>query len=115
MAFTVGDQAVVDADPDMAGSIIFVAFEELNAVCEELRQAVELYNEATARVKTAAEKLASNWEGEAREAFVSSQQQSCKWYEMISGVALRAGVSVREVLGMYRDAEQRIGNIVRGG
>ncbi len=110
-----GDQAGVDADPDMAGSVIFVAFEELNAVCEELRQAVELYNEATARVKTAAEKLASNWEGEAREAFVISQQQSCKWYEMISGVALRAGVSVREVLGMYRDAEQRIGNIVRGG
>ena len=100
--------------PDMSNTVIFVQFAEMISVCEALAKAVEYYNSACDRVKNAAERVAAGWEGDAKEAFVASQQEACTWYDTISQVALAASRCVRDAQGIYKEAEERLVGIMRG-
>ena len=97
------------------GMKLFVQMVELLQASAKMNEAMERYNEAKEAVQKAAETLASNWEGDAREAFWANQQEAYGWYSQIMLVVLEIIDLVKKVAQEYRDAEDRIKSIVSGG
>jgi len=87
---------------------------ELTQAAAKMNEAMEVYNEAIDAVKSAAADLASKWEGDAQKSFVTNQDEAYRWYSSIHGVVVYIINTVKQVIDMYRSAEEQIKSIVRG-
>lgn len=97
-----------------SGMDLFVHFAELEACCRKLQQAIDYYNEAIEMTRAAAEELAANWEGDAKDAFVSDQQEALRWYGGLRDVAAAVVDAIRQNSRRYSDTASRLADIMRG-
>jgi len=78
----------------------------------EMVKALQVYKEATDAVKQAADEVASQWEGDAKEAFVENETNAYNFYVGIREVGLGATDAVKKMLDQYTDTEAQIKSIV---
>ena len=72
------------------------------------------YNEAIEMTRAAAEELAANWEGDAKEAFVADQMEALRWYGGLRDVAAAVVDAIRQNSRRYSDTASRLADIMRG-
>ena len=87
---------------------------ELSQAAADMNKAMEVYNDAITAVKNAADDLASKWEGDTQVAFVKNQEEAYKWYSSIHAVVLYIIDTVKKVIELYRQNEDRLKGIMRG-
>ena len=87
---------------------------ELSQAAADMNKAMEVYNEAITAVKNAADDLASKWEGDTQVAFVKNQEEAYQWYSSIHAVVLYIIDTVKKVIELYRQNEDRLKGIMRG-
>ena len=87
---------------------LIVNWVELIQAANEINQAVETYNEAVDAAKNAAEDLASKWEGDARDAFVASQENAYSWHQRIIAVVRQMIDVIRRISEDYAETEERV-------
>ena len=87
---------------------LLVQMAELIQAANEINQAVETYNEAVDTAKNAAEDLASKWEGDARDAFVASQENAYSWHQRIIAVVRQMIDVIRRISEDYAETEERV-------
>jgi len=97
-----------------SGMDLFVHFAELEACCRKLQQAIDYYNEAIEMTRAAAEELAANWEGDAKDAFVADQMEALRWYGGLRDVAAAVVEAIRQNSRRYSDTASRLADIMRG-
>ena len=78
----------------------------------EMVWALQAYKEATDAVKAASEEVASQWEGDAKEAFVENETNAYNFYVGIREVGLGACDAVKKMLDQYVETEAQIKSIV---
>ena len=78
----------------------------------EMVKAIQVYREATDAVKAASDEIASQWEGDAKEAFVENEKNAYSLYVGICEVANGAVEAVKKMLDDYEDTEAQIKSIV---
>lgn len=78
----------------------------------EMVRALQAYKEATDAVKAASEEVASQWEGDAKEAFVENETNAYNFYVGIREVGLGACDAVKKMLDQYVETEAQIKSIV---
>lgn len=84
-----------------------------SAAQAEMIKAISAYQEATDAVKAASDEIASQWEGDAKEAFVENETNAYNFYVGIREVATGAAEAVKKMLDQYTDTEGQINSIVR--
>ena len=87
---------------------------ELTQAAADMNRAMEVYNEAISAVKAAAADLAGKWEGDTQQAFVRNQEEAYKWYTSIHAVVIYIIDTVKKVIDLYRQNEERLKGIMRG-
>ena len=93
------------------GVLLLKAQEVINAI-SEMNQAAETYNEAVDACKNAAAELASKWEGEGKEAFVTHEENAYTWHKEILQVVRDMISIINEALEQYRSMEDEALKIV---
>lgn len=78
----------------------------------EMMKALQVYREATDAVKAASDEIASQWEGDAKEAFVENENNAYNFYVGICEVANGAIAAVGKMLDQVADTEAQIKSIV---
>lgn len=63
-----------------------VTISEVRECATKLQTALADFDTATTNTKTAADNLASMWEGDAREAFVAEQEKTVAWFQKMSEI-----------------------------
>jgi uncharacterized protein YukE len=88
---------------------------KLAAAEAEILQAVAAYKEAVDRAKSAADALAADWEGDAREVFVTEQESAYRWHISISDIVSTFAATLKDTASKYQEAEQTIMNLIQKG
>ena len=78
----------------------------------EMLKAIQVYREPTDAVKAASDEIASQWEGDATEAFVEHENNAYNFYVGICEVANGAVAAVGKMLDQVADTEAQIKSIV---
>ena len=78
----------------------------------DMVKAIQAYKESTDAVKSASDEIASQWEGDAKEAFVENETNAYNFYVGIREVAQGAADAVKRMLDQYTDTESQIKTIV---
>lgn len=78
----------------------------------DMIKAIQTYQETTKAVKAASDEIASQWEGDAKEAFVENENNAYNFYVGIAEVASGAAAAVGKMLEQYTDTEAQIKSIV---
>ena len=78
----------------------------------DMVKAIQAYQESTEAVKAASDEIASQWEGDAKEAFVENETNAYNFYVGIREVATGAADAVKKMLDQYSDTEAQIKSIV---
>lgn len=71
----------------------------------QMVKAIQAYQEATEAVKAASDEIASQWEGDAKEAFVENETNAYNFYVGIREVAYGGAEAVRKLVDQYIEAE----------
>lgn len=87
---------------------LLVNIGELTAAAAKMNEAVASYREAVDQVKTAADDLASKWEGDAQVAFVNDQNNAYKWYFSLADVV---DAMIEEARRVARRYEENLNNL----
>ena len=82
---------------------LLVDIGELISAANNMQTALETYNEAIGAVKTAADELAGNWEGDGQVAFVADQNAAYTWYNSLYEVVVEMINEARRTAQRYRD------------
>lgn len=82
------------------------------AAQSEMLKAIQVYREATDAVKAASDEIASQWEGDAKEAFVENEKNAYNFYVGICEVANGAVEAVGQILRMTEEANAEADKIV---
>jgi hypothetical protein len=70
-------------------------------------QALQAYQEATKAVDAAAKEVASQWEGEAKDAFVENETNAYNFYVGIHEVGMGAASAVQKMIEQYNDMQSQ--------
>ena len=81
---------------------------ELIRCANELRKAVNQYEDAVDQAKKAADHLASEWKGAAREEFVKEQEKAYEWHTYIVQLAMDAISKITDAAKKYIDVETQV-------
>lgn len=79
-----------------------------SAAQAEMVKAIQAYQESTEAVKAAADEIASQWEGDAKEAFVENENNAYNFYVGIREVAMGGAEAVRKIIENHADTEAQI-------
>lgn len=91
---------------------LIVDIAEAAAAQAQMFQAIQAYREATEKVKAASDEIASQWEGDAKEAFVENETNAYNFYVGIREVATGACEAVKKMIDQYTDTEAQLKSIV---
>ena len=92
---------------------MIVEYAKLAAAAAKMAEALMRYRESTKNVKSAADDLASKWEGATRDAFVEDQENAYNWYNQIAEVVSNVIQLAKDCLEQYRETEERIKSIMK--
>lgn len=94
----------------MAVIEILVEIAELTAAANNMNSAKETYEGAIEDVHSAADDLASKWEGDGQVAFVADQAQAYTYYRSLVDIAMNIIQETRKVAERYRDHFTQLAN-----
>lgn len=90
------------------GIELAVDLAKLAAAEIEIQKALEIYRQAVAKAKNAAEALKANWEGDAANEFEREQANAYKWHLCIFDVISAFIDELERAIQTYREYEERI-------
>lgn len=93
---------------------IVVEISELVQTVNQMNQATEIYESAVNAAQSAADELASNWEGDARDAFVKHQENAYSFYKKMLDVLRQMIDIVNEAIKKYQEMMDAVESIVGG-
>lgn len=102
-----------DKKGDLKMIELLVNISELTAAAAKMNEAVTSYREAIGQVKSAADDLASKWEGDAKVAFVNDQNNAYKWYISLADVVDAMIEEARRVAKRYEDNISNLKSIMK--
>jgi WXG100 family type VII secretion target len=85
---------------------------QLRQVAAQLREANSIIESAKAGAESAATELASNWEGDARDAFVAEQVRAKTWITQMISIVLEISVTIDRINSQYTDLEANVTQII---
>lgn len=94
--------------------LLLVQATELLGAVRDMNKALETYNDAVEQCKTAANDLAAKWEGAAKEAFVSFEEDAYRWHHLILDVVRQMIDTIHKVIDLYENMENAVKNVVKG-
>ena len=86
---------------------------QLRQVSAQIRQANSIIDSAKKGADAAAEQLAANWEGDARDAFVAEQLKTKAWWEQMIQVINEIAATIDKVNSAYSNVEETVSNIIK--
>ena len=98
----------------MTGMELIVQASEMIQAANEMNQAMEIYQDAVESAKSAANDLASKWEGATKDAFVVHQENAYTWHRSILSVVTQMIGVIRKVIELYEQTEEAVKNVVKG-
>lgn len=87
---------------------ILVDISELLAAASNMQKAQQTYESAINDVKSAADELASRWEGDGQVAFVNDQAQAYAYYHSLCQIVVEIINEVNKTAQRYRDHIQQL-------
>ncbi len=93
---------------------LLVQAAELAQAANEMNQAAEIYEEAVEASKSAANDLASKWEGATKDAFVAHQENAYTWYQQMLRIIREMIQVIRKFIDLYNEMEDAVKSIVEG-
>ena len=87
---------------------------QLRQVSAQITQANEIIRQCKESCKNAAEQLAANWSGDAREAFVAEQSMATSWLDKMIGIIGELISTIDKVNNSYSTIEQTVSGIIKG-
>ncbi len=78
--------------------------QQLMEANKKMEAARATYEEAVEAVNSAANELATKWEGDGQQAFVRDQASAYKWHKSLLQIALQAIQTVAKIAQNYRQA-----------
>jgi len=93
---------------------ILVQAIELAQATNDMNQAMEVYRDSVEAAKSAADELASKWEGAAKDAFVAHQENAYKWHNDIIAIVLEMISTVRKAIDVYNEMEDAVKSLMKG-
>ena len=83
------------------------------AVAEaEIQRALSDYRQTVARVKSAGDALAANWEGEAQKVFVVEHQNAYKWHNSIIEIVMGYVNTLKSTAEKYTNADTMVKSLI---
>lgn len=92
---------------------MIVEYAKLAAAAAKMAEALLSYRESTKNVKSAADDLASKWEGATRDSFVEDQEKAYNWYNQIAEVVSNVIQLAKDCLEQYQETEERMKSIMK--
>ena len=86
---------------------------QLRKVSAQIRQANSIITSTKNGCKSAAEALANNWEGDARDAFVAEQLKATTWLEKMIQIINEMVATIDKVNDTYTNVEQTVSSIIK--
>ena len=87
---------------------------ELIRCANELRKAVNQYEDAVDQAKRTADHLASQWKGAARDEFVKEQEKAYEWHTYIVQLASEAISKITDAAKQYLAVENQVKQNIGG-
>ena len=86
---------------------------QLRQVSAQINQANEIIRTTKESCKSAAEALAQNWSGDARDAFVAEQVKATSWLEKMIAIIAELSSTIDKVNQTYSNVEQQVSSIIK--
>ena len=86
---------------------------QLRQVSAQISQANEIIRNTKEGCKAAANELANNWSGDARDAFVAEQLKATTWLEKMIAIIGEMISTIDKVNSTYSSVEQTVSNIIK--
>lgn len=86
---------------------------QLRRVAAQIREANSIITEAKQGAESAATELASNWEGEARDAFVQEQLNAKSWIEKMIVIVNEMVNTIDTINTSYTNVDESIASLIR--
>lgn len=86
---------------------------QLRQVSQQIRQANTIIDSANKGAEAAAAELASNWAGDARDAFVAEQIKAKSWLDQMIKIIEEIVVTIDKVNSTYSTVEQTVSNLIK--
>ena len=87
----------------MSGFMVMVDIAQLLSAANNMNNALETYRGAIDGLRSAAQDLASKWEGDGQVAFVNDQEAAYRWYNSLAQVTAEMIAEARRTVDRYRD------------
>lgn len=87
---------------------------QLRRVSAQIREANSIITEAKQGAESAATELASNWEGDARDAFVEEQLNAKNWIETMIEVVNDLVNTIDTINTCYTNMDETVSNLFNG-
>ncbi len=86
---------------------------QLRQVSAQIREANSIIDSAKKGCEAAAKELASNWAGDARDAFVAEQLRAQSWLEKMISIISEMVATIDKVNNQYTNVEQTVANLIK--
>lgn len=86
---------------------------EMEFAAKKLEKEADAFRIAIRNTRSAAERLTSNWEGDARETFVAEQEEAIRWYEEMTDLVTEYKEKVRRAAEEYAATDHQCADILR--
>ena len=83
---------------------LLVDIAQLAQAASNMNSALDTYQSAIDSLNTAANDLASKWEGDGQVAFVNDQAAAYRWYNSLAEVVQEMIAEARRIADRYRDS-----------
>ena len=90
-----------------------VTISEMRAKANEIKQAAETFLQAAGQVNTAANELASSWEGASQVAFAEEQQKANAWYNKMMEIVNTYVTALETTAKNYEEADDQATQAIR--
>jgi WXG100 family type VII secretion target len=87
---------------------------QLRKVAAQINQANAIIEATKKGCQAAAEVLAQNWSGAARDAFVAEQIKANSWLEKMIQIIAELSATINKVSQTYNSAEQTVSKMIKG-
>ncbi len=86
---------------------------QLRQVSQQIRQANSIIDSASKGAEAAAQELAANWSGDARDAFVAEQVKAKTWWQQMIQIIGEIVTTIDKVNSTYSTVEQTVSNLIK--
>lgn len=94
-------------------SRIEVTISELQSASGKISQYAADYQSAADSLKSAADELASTWEGDSQVAFVAEQQRAYEWYKKMAGICEQYAQAMSTAVQRYQETDAEAASTIR--